>query len=615
MALLGDRVQETTTSTGTGSITLNGAVTGYVTFNSTFSNGNSVWYVIDDGAGNWEIGYGTVGTGTLTRTVFQSSNANALVPFGVGTKRVFCTAPYTYLLPDQTGNSGKILTTDGTTSSWTTIASAGGVTSVSVASANGFAGTSSGGSTPALTLSTSISGILKGNGTAISAAVAGTDYAAANASFTLGSTSVSLGGTTTTVAGLTLTNPTINGFTGDTSVVNIGSGQFYKDTSGNVGIGTSSPSSFTGYTTVSVNNATNGGIYNILVNGTETARLQAYSGIFNVAAKGASTVLTFETNGSERMRLDTSGNVGIGTSSPVTVSGYTLQTINSQTNGSGLYLQYQGTTVGRLLNTSNTMYVGTTGAYPLIFQANSAEAMRLDSSGNLGIGTSSPASKLDVTGEIRIYPSSGAGTLRFGSGGVEKGKLLVDSSGNMGFETAGTQRMTLDSSGNLGIGTSSPGQKLEVSGSAYITGGVGGQGCYLTRNGSDGGAVYSAQVGSIQLSAPSTNPITFVTNSTEKMRLDSSGNLGLGVTPSYRLDVLSGSTGAKMFRFSSSGTSKYMYGYCDGGGTGITNSDPYTSGVMYYQTGSQHQFYTGSTQAMTLDASGNLLVGTTAYEV
>jgi hypothetical protein len=55
---------------------------------------------------------------------------------------------------------------------------AGTVTAVSVASANGFAGTSSGGTTPALTLSTSITGVLKGNATAISAATAGTDYLA-----------------------------------------------------------------------------------------------------------------------------------------------------------------------------------------------------------------------------------------------------------------------------------------------------------------------------------------------------------------------------------------------------------------------------------------------------
>ena len=60
----------------------------------------------------------------------------------------------------------------------TSTAGTGTVTAVSVASSNGFAGTSSGGATPALTLSTSITGVLKGNGTALSAATAGTDYIA-----------------------------------------------------------------------------------------------------------------------------------------------------------------------------------------------------------------------------------------------------------------------------------------------------------------------------------------------------------------------------------------------------------------------------------------------------
>lgn len=65
-------------------------------------------------------------------------------------------------------------------STWVALGTGTGtVTAVSVASTNGFAGTSSGGSTPALTLTTSITGILKGNGTAISAATSGTDYAPA----------------------------------------------------------------------------------------------------------------------------------------------------------------------------------------------------------------------------------------------------------------------------------------------------------------------------------------------------------------------------------------------------------------------------------------------------
>lgn len=186
MPLLADRVLESSITAGTGTLTLAGALTGYRTFNSAFSNGNIVYYTIDDGLGNWEVGYGTVGTGTLTRsTVLESSNANALVVFTSVSKRVFCTAPVPALLPDQTGNSTKILSTDGTNPSW--IANTvGTVTAVSVVSANGFAGTSSGGATPALTISTSITGVLKGNGTAISAATSGTDYSLGTSALTTG---------------------------------------------------------------------------------------------------------------------------------------------------------------------------------------------------------------------------------------------------------------------------------------------------------------------------------------------------------------------------------------------------------------------------------------------
>ena len=78
------------------------------------------------------------------------------------------------------GTAGQVLTSAGTgaTPTWTT-PTTGTVTAVSVVSANGLAGTSSGGATPALTLSTTITGLLKGNGTAISAATSGTDYAPA----------------------------------------------------------------------------------------------------------------------------------------------------------------------------------------------------------------------------------------------------------------------------------------------------------------------------------------------------------------------------------------------------------------------------------------------------
>jgi len=98
MALvLADRVQETSTSVGTGSFTLAGAVTGYQTF-AVIGNGNTTFYTIaDQGGSNWEVGIGTYSTTgpTLARTtVLSNSNGNTSpVNFPAGTKTVFVTYP------------------------------------------------------------------------------------------------------------------------------------------------------------------------------------------------------------------------------------------------------------------------------------------------------------------------------------------------------------------------------------------------------------------------------------------------------------------------------------------------------------------------------------------
>ena len=94
--VIADRVQETTTTTGTGTITLAGAVTGFQSF-SAIGNGNTTFYTIADQSGsNWEVGVGTYtssGT-TLSRdTVLSSSNSGSLVNFSAGTKNVFVTLP------------------------------------------------------------------------------------------------------------------------------------------------------------------------------------------------------------------------------------------------------------------------------------------------------------------------------------------------------------------------------------------------------------------------------------------------------------------------------------------------------------------------------------------
>ena len=88
------------------------------------------------------------------------------------------TASYSLILPPNDGSSGQVLQTDGSgTLSWASAGGSGTVTTVSVVSANGLAGSvANATTTPALTLSTTVTGVLKGNGTAISAAVAGTDY-------------------------------------------------------------------------------------------------------------------------------------------------------------------------------------------------------------------------------------------------------------------------------------------------------------------------------------------------------------------------------------------------------------------------------------------------------
>jgi predicted heme/steroid binding protein len=284
-----DRVRETSTTTGTGTFTLAGAVTGFQTFSTAIGNTNTTYYTITNGS-EWEVGIGTVAAGTLARTtIVASSNAGSAVNFSAGTKDVFCSYPadkaiYTggsysnpswitsisgsivsgnisgnaanitgtyagtitssqvttglgYTPPSNattlsingtsydlsanrtwsvgtvtsvaaltlgttgtdlsstvaTGTSTPVITLNIPTASatnrgalssadWTTFNNkqpAGTyVTSISVASSNGFAGTSSGGATPSLTISTSITGLLKGNGTTISAGTVGTDYVA-----------------------------------------------------------------------------------------------------------------------------------------------------------------------------------------------------------------------------------------------------------------------------------------------------------------------------------------------------------------------------------------------------------------------------------------------------
>ena len=98
MALvLNDRVQETSTTTGTGVFTLGGVVTGFESFATGIGNSNTTYYAIfNGGTAEFEVGLGTLNgdSTTLTRTtIISSSNSDSAVNFTSGTKNVFCTLP------------------------------------------------------------------------------------------------------------------------------------------------------------------------------------------------------------------------------------------------------------------------------------------------------------------------------------------------------------------------------------------------------------------------------------------------------------------------------------------------------------------------------------------
>ena len=253
---------------------------------------------------------------------------------------------------------------------------------------------------------------------------------------------------------------------------------FVIDASGNVGIGTSSPDAVLTVNTIASFGAGAAALPSIAAKG------DLNTGLWFPAAD----TIAASTGGSERLRIDSSGNVGIGTSSP----GAKLSIVPSQananislgntleglapgtTNGGAIYFGLGVTSASTPTGGIEASW-GTSGAVPQIhfgltrdgakhrysafydatlrMYTSDVERMRIDGSGNVGIGTSSPGAKLDIAGNIRL--SAASPNIEFNNGGA----MVYGPTGNtLAFATGGgpstpTERMRIDSSGHVQINT------------------------------------------------------------------------------------------------------------------------------------------------------------------
>jgi hypothetical protein len=159
------------------------------------------------------------------------------------------------------------------------------------------------------------------------------------------------------------------------------------DTSQNVGVGTSSPAQ-----KLQVANSTAVDTQLGITNSLSTLKLSSFGdGTSGIETTGA-YAQRFFTNNAERMRIDSSGNVGVGTTTPNSVGGFANITLNNSSGG--LYdINVAGTLTGRYYATSASTFLGSVTSIPLVFNTGGTERARIDSSGRMMIGTTSPVAE------------------------------------------------------------------------------------------------------------------------------------------------------------------------------------------------------------------------------
>ena len=349
--------------------------------------------------------------------------------------------------------------------------------------------------------------------------------------------------------------------------LNYDSGTLYLDSTNNrVGIGTTSPNS-----KLQV-------VGNVMAdNG--TAATPAYhfvgSSAIGMFTPDAGFSVAFSTASTERMRIDSSGNVGIGCTpdSPLEIRTAT----NSSSDTTYLKLSNLGENVGHIdFENGNGDLARITGtkegsgvsgndgilAFSTALNASLAERMRIDSNGNVGIGTATPAAGYDqragLNGNSQFIldasstGGSGAGGafLKFmGSNGTAVQIAAIDGSmtnGAIGSESgilalftmnSGTsaERMRIDSNGRVGIGNLNPESRLHIGKAAdTIETGIqftnaDGTG-YVGMEGSSGNRFLGSSTNNMFVGTTGADGLEFATNNNVRMKIDSSGYVGIGTT-------------------------------------------------------------------------------------
>ena len=406
---------------------------------------------------------------------------------------------------------------------------------------------------------------------------------------------------------------------------------------GNVGIGTSSPAyklqvanngNFN--TTVNVSNTTagtssyarflsisDGGNASFGMTSTTYTDVTSAADSLLINASGASGGIVFAHDGVGKMTLDSSGNLGIGTTSPgqplhvsKNQNASTWAYVSNTTAGTGSaagFLFASDVVTGAIqavssLNTglgnNNSLWIRTIGAYPITLGTNSTVQMTLDSSGNLGIGATSPAKKLDVylgtTGTVGQYLRNTTINLLSQIDGTTSAQFGTETSHPLVFLTANTERARIDSSGNLGIGTTSPSFRLHAVSSAAVVsriGSSGGSGAFINFIDSGASPSVAPSVGAIG------NSLVFMGDGStaERARIDSSGNVGIGTSsPVSRLEIKNTTDNTALTVTSSYEASLQLV---NGGGSEVS--------VINAGGSNNLSLRTANTERARIDSSGN----------